>query len=143
MKKSVGWEGFIPVAALALMAMYVVRITDRSSNPVRAGSQAKVVRHEPPAVLVGREGRVESGKAAWIPLFGTHAKLSRFAKATAIHDKYDVAGMLLQRDTFAVERGTRIQVIETGFLVARVRVLEGEQEGNAGWLPSEMVRVTQ
>ena len=64
-------------------------------------------------------------------------------KAKAAHDDTGVVELLMQGRAFPVESGTSVRVIDLGhfegFALYRLRVLEGEKSGSAGWVGTRAV----
>jgi len=62
-----------------------------------------------------------------------------FVKASVATDKYGIAELMLAGRIFSVASGTRVLVIETKLFKNRVRIVEGPETGQAGWVPFEWV----
>jgi hypothetical protein len=139
MKQPVGWIGLIPVAALGLMFVYADYVLRDKPRAVHAHAPAERV--ETPSPLPGREGTLQIVGSSWVPLARTRSALNDFIRASQRRDRHGLAETLLGGEMMAVDRGTRVLVLERGAFIVQVRVLEGELEGETGWIPVEMVRV--
>lgn len=76
------------------------------------------------------------------PVFEDEWALVEFLKSLKIKDKYAAQDLARQQRIFIVRRLTSVMVIETGQVYSRefaglkVRILDGKNEGKAGWVPS-------
>lgn len=77
-----------------------------------------------------------------VPVFEDGWALVEFLKSVKIEDQYAVRDLARQQRIFMVKRLTRVLVIEVGqvyskeFAGLKVRILDGKNEGKAGWVPS-------
>ena len=56
-------------------------------------------------------------------------------RAIRIHDHYGYDELLRTGRIFLVLNGTKALIIDRGVFVVRVRILEGKDAGQSGWLP--------
>lgn len=61
-------------------------------------------------------------------------------KALIAEDWQGVYEFLVSGKGFSVDGGTQALIIDNSWTVTRVRILEGDQKGKAGWLATEWVR---
>jgi len=54
-------------------------------------------------------------------------------------DTTGVALLVLDGKAFFVENGTKVKVIDKTMASVRIRILDGEEAGNSGWVPFEFV----
>lgn len=61
-------------------------------------------------------------------------------KSSVAKDTEGLVELILQGRGFAVKNCTKAKLIESGFGYRKVRILDGDTAGQAGWLPTEWVR---
>lgn len=71
----------------------------------------------------------------------TDAGWDEFERARAASDDIGMGVLIVQRKVFLVKVGTRAKVIDTGLFTVKVRILEGDHFGAAGWIDREFVHV--
>ena len=59
--------------------------------------------------------------------------------AQVANDTIGLRSLLLSGDVFLLDEGTRVLVLDQGFFSTRVRALEGDNMGKAGWVQFELV----
>lgn len=93
-------------------------------------------------VSVGEEGYINApSPKAVIAL--TKDGFSEITKIFLANDMMGVGDFLLSGKGFAVTKGTKVLVIESAVGSRKVRILEGDQIGNAGWIAMEWVTKTK
>ena len=69
--------------------------------------------------------------------------LESLSAAVGVHDAYGIAEILARGGCFNVVAGTRVLVIDSGYLntvaVSRIRILSGSRAGRSGWVTSEIL----
>ena len=60
--------------------------------------------------------------------------------ALEVGDNTGLVLMLLDGKAFTVDNCTKAKVIDTAMFLRKVRIMEGESIGQAGWLPMEWIR---
>ena len=79
-------------------------------------------------------------KADKIAIARDEASFGDVSHALAIEDYLGLLELMARNKAFAVPAGTKVKVLENGFFKTKVRVLEGDMTGAAGWVPAEWVR---
>jgi hypothetical protein len=64
---------------------------------------------------------------------------SEVTSALIAKDWYGLQELMLNKGVFAVPNGTKVLVIDISIGLRKVRVLEGDMQYKAGWLPMEYV----
>lgn len=60
-------------------------------------------------------------------------------KASIAQDSYGIYEIFARGEAMQVKNCVKAKAIDLEFSISQVRILEGDQAGNAGWLPSEWV----
>ena len=68
------------------------------------------------------------------------AAFDEFMRSAAANDSLGARRMALEGRIYFVPIGTRVRVIDLGMFRSRVRIMEGERVGAAGWVPAGGVR---
>ncbi len=111
----------------------VTQPTQKTETPAPVTSQK---------VSVGEEGYINApSPKAVIAL--TKEGFSEITKIFLANDMMGVGDFLLSGKGFAVTKGTKVLVIESAVGSRKVRILEGDQIGNAGWIAMEWVIKTK
>lgn len=63
-------------------------------------------------------------------------------KAFLAEDWLGIQQLLMQNSIFSVPRNTKVLVIDSGFGKRKVRILEGEYSGQAGWITMEFLKAS-
>jgi hypothetical protein len=92
------------------------------------------------AISVGQNGILTRGSGTTSPVSTTKDIMDKFFKAYRINDTYEIGALVSSGQVFLVNHGTKVLVIDSGQYVLKVRILEGEHRGKAGWVPHEYVR---
>jgi hypothetical protein len=90
-----------------------------------------------PTLTAGETGRlVCSGNDASdvVALGVTKDDCDALVEAQTAHDKYGIRELLLTRRVYAIPCGTRVLVLDEGFTRDKVRIVDGEHVGLAGWI---------
>src|SRR5680860_355382 len=88
----------------------------------------------------GDVGQLWVEKAPVVPVAVSKSALSEHAKLSMADDLYGLRQLVDSGLVVMVDRGTSVRVIDIGFGVKRVRVLEGLYAGFAGWTSSGWVK---
>ena len=93
------------------------------------------------SVATGSEGYLRISTANDVAVMRTPQILDEFVKAATTNDTYGQKNILLDNTkSFFVPVGTKVLVIDKTFTTVKVRILEGKQTGEAGWVPTEFVK---
>lgn len=106
-----------------------------SSTPVaQTASEGK-------KVSVGEQGFLRDRKDAKedVLVATTKETFDQFIKAAVAGDNYGAAQIVISGGAFYVPGNTKVLVIDMETGSRKVRILEGEQAGVAGWVPYEYV----
>ena len=89
---------------------------------------------------VGSEARLYSEGSApfWVAV--DEEAFDELISAVVAKDNYGIMELTLAGRVFIVQNNTKVLVIEPGFTKTKVRILEGENAGMAGWVPYEFVQ---
>jgi hypothetical protein len=94
---------------------------------LQIGQQARLHRtdggDDPPAFLVAADAEA----------------LSQCISAVNAGDPYGTKELVAAGRLWLVPAGTSVVVLELAFFSRKVRILEGEHQGKAGWIPTEFV----
>lgn len=74
-----------------------------------------------------------------IPLSPTKELTEEVRKALRAKDMQGLLDLMLNEGVFAVPNGTKALLIDKAFALRKVRILQGEMQGKAGWLEMEFV----
>ena len=93
-------------------------------------------------VPVGKIGILWGTSGALTPVAITEAALDQFLKSHSANDKHGMVQMIATGMVFSVDNGTKVLVIDygEGMFKRKIRILEGEMEGRAGYIPYEWVK---
>jgi len=72
-------------------------------------------------------------------LCATREAQDQFTKLAVAHDTLGIGTLLVANVCFLVEPGASARLIDSGFGVKQVRVMDGKQFSRSGWLPSEWI----
>ena len=94
-----------------------------------------------PKVPVGKEGILFGSTGKGSPVAVSDASMDEFLKANSANDRMGISQMLMNGSIFVVDNGTRVLVIDHGGMFKRkIRILEGEMQGRAGYVPYEWIK---
>lgn len=83
---------------------------------------------------------VEQGPQPDLFLIGDSKEaLAEYTKALVSGDQYGKTAMISDGRIFPVKSGTRVLVLEHGFTVKGVRILDGKHAGRMAWIEAEFV----
>lgn len=91
------------------------------------------------SISVGEEGRLYSG-AELVPVAVSREAFDAWTKARVANDTHGQGALLVAGLILTPQKGTKVLVIDSAFLIRKVRILEGEFEGQAGWVSSDYIR---
>jgi hypothetical protein len=124
-----------------------VQLADAEQKLGTALHPIKPVEHAPPArddddrmpvVDVGERVTLRSkGNHVFI---ATDAAWDDFSNAVAANDELGLAGLIARGEVRVIKSGTAAKIIDTAFFTVKVRILEGDHVGRAGWIYREFVR---
>jgi len=106
----------------------------KNPNPNTSLETEKVVK-----LGVGEEGVVKINGSDTVALIADPDSYDDYLNAMTAQDKYGIAELLTANKLFLVLNGTRVKVIDREMGIRKVRVLDGEMEGRAGWTAMEFV----
>lgn len=92
-------------------------------------------------IYKGEEGYLVVPGSDKVYLFSTKEVLDEYSKALSIGDKYAILDIINRGDVFVVKDKTKILVLDYSVWSAasKVRILNGDQEGRAGWTLSTFI----
>lgn len=139
-------KGFIYTVAILFGVPIVLALVGDNSTPTTSPQPTVTQTSEQPApstkVSLGEEGYIKVTSPKTI-LANTKTDLDALTKTYLANDTAGIEEFLVGGRGFVVANGTKVLVIDTGVGVRKVRVLEGDQINNTGWLPMEYVSKTQ
>jgi hypothetical protein len=93
-------------------------------------------------VPIGKEGSLSGTGGTLTPVAITEAALDQFLKSYRANDSHGMVQMMATGLVFTVENGTKVLVIDYGerLFLRKIRILEGEMKGRAGYVPYEWVK---
>lgn len=101
-------------------------VSQSSSGPSLIGSEAQI----------GQRGQA-TPSSYFIGL--DDDALSEFNHALSSADQYGALDLIARGRVIGIPPGTRVQIIDASFFMRKVRVLEGDHAGSAGWIEMEHV----
>ena len=135
-------KGFIYTVAILFGVPIVLSLVGSNNTPTTSTQPAVALPSEQPApstkVSLGEEGYIKVTSPKTI-LANTKTDLDALTKTYLANDTAGIGEFLVAGRGFAVSNSTKVLVIDTGVGVRKVRVLEGDQINNTGWLPMEYV----
>ena len=106
--------------------------TQTNSSPSSSATYA-------PAVSTGKNGILDSG-GELVPVAINEEAFEDFIKASVAEDKHGITLLLASMSVFGVKKGTKVLVVDRSLFKRKVRILDGDQEGMAGWVAMEHVK---
>jgi hypothetical protein len=95
-----------------------------------------------PKVSIGQQGRLMVEGGTLVAVGVSDAALDEWQKARFAHDDHGQFHLMLSGAIYTVNNGTRVLVIDFGSLgVRKVRILEGEMRGRAGYVSSGFIKI--
>lgn len=131
-KKATYWA----VAILAVLWL-AGRSTQPPADPATVAQPAPAAASPPEStsVGIGEEGRLTDAVLLAVDDDAWDAMID----AQVAGDQYGLLELITTGAVFAGEKGARVLVVDRGFTSRKVRVLEGETAGLAGWVQTEFV----
>ena len=91
-----------------------------------------------PQLNVGSEARISAPGSDKEVLVAIDVKaLEELTNSFIAKDWHGVGEVYVSGRAFPVDNLTRVLIIDSGFGKRKIRILEGKQNGRAGWLPGE------
>lgn len=91
-------------------------------------------------VPVGQSGILTRNTGTTSPVAMTEEIMDTFLKSWRIGDSYGNTNLIMSGTVFLVDHGTKVLVIDSHSFTRKIRILEGEHTGKAGWVPYEWVK---
>jgi hypothetical protein len=91
------------------------------------------------SVHIGEEGILNSG-GELVPVAIDQAAFDEFTKARVANDQEGMVQMIAQGYIFSVDKNTKVRVIDSQMFIRKIRILEGNFQGKAGWVASEYIK---
>lgn len=91
------------------------------------------------SVSIGEQGKVHVNGSDTILIAVDKDAFDQYMDAAIANDSIGVVDLMSRGKIFPVKNDTKIQVIDASFTTRKVRVMEGEMFGQAGWVPYEFV----
>jgi len=95
------------------------------------------------SVPIGSVGQLDGKGEAFAWVCQSPEANSRLTEACVVNDWIGIQQMEASGDALEVPDGTKVQVIDIRFgvdVLKKIRILEGEHYGMAGWLEADYVR---
>lgn len=132
-------KGVVMVSIIVLFVIttiWAISSTNKGSNQINMPTR--------PSLSVGDEGIINNNDEinnceGTVALTMTEEAQDEFTKTSIAKDSAGFAEMILEGKIFIVDNCTKAKVIDSSMFKRRVRILEGEQAGKAGWLPYEFI----
>ncbi len=94
-----------------------------------------------PSIPIGQKGILAGTSGTHSPVAVTNDALDQFQKHKTVNDQHGITQQIVSGSLFSVKNGTKVLVIEHGSMfVRKIRVLEGEMKGRAGFVPEEWIK---
>ncbi len=106
-----------------------VKADTAKSDPVEVGSRGHL----------SLGGDSASDRTQSVVLAVDQAALDEMTKSSIAHDVRGISDLIITGRAFAVPQGTTVLVIDMAMFTRKVRVLDGDAAGQAGWVPAEWV----
>lgn len=90
-------------------------------------------------VPIGQEATLDSGSEL-VPVATTLAAFDEWIKAQVANDSHGRTKLFASGEVFGVEKGTKVLIIDEVTLRRKVRILNGEKEGLAGWVAVDYIK---
>ena len=128
--------GYIIIGLLLVGVFQKCLYKDDFSAPVAVTTPA-----QPPQTVMdlGAEGRLSSGVEK-VAVATDLKAFDEWNKSLISKDQHGMLAMLVSDRVLSVPADTRVKVIERKWSKTRVRILEGDFAGRAGWVPYEWVK---
>jgi hypothetical protein len=138
-----GWYAPLLIVTVTLVSVFAYFLSQYEQEATKARARqsrpAPVSAPKPPVSLSG-EARLSVPGLQQIPLARTKDALNRYNRASAVDDQQEYLNLILGDEMIFVPNGTKVTIIDPGFSVYQVRVLDGSEAGSSGWVPREWVR---
>jgi len=129
-RKTAGREKIGCLVLIALIVILALFSGDKDQGQRRAA----------PSIGIGEAVRVGWSDSPEPVIVGiTPEDLDSFFAAVHSKDDYGRGQLVLSGRVFLLERGTTVRILELGFTKTKIRVLEGAQQNQAGWVVTEAV----
>lgn len=102
--------------------------TAPAASPTAGGASDKQ-----PSTILKSNGEI-------VPVAISKEAFDRFTKLSVAKDTIGIRNMVLAGLVFSVDNGTRVVVIDHGFLKSEVRIMSGKYFGLAVWVASDFVK---
>lgn len=93
---------------------------------------------QPQEINIGQEGFLKFPELA-----SSKENLDKFTKALNAHDTNEIKQMILAGEVLSADTGARVLVIGSSLSARQIRILEGENTGNSGWVFTEFISLTK
>lgn len=134
-RKQQGTSTGVKILTVIFILMGIGMCQSLTSNKGGTGGSA-------PSVSVGKEGILSGTSGTLTPVAITEAALDQFLKSHSANDKDGMVQMIATGLVFSVDNGTKVLVIDhgEGMFKRKIRILEGNMKGRAGYVPYEWVK---
>jgi hypothetical protein len=135
------------IALLVLGALHPVQppvppAQDRALLSAPAPSPAQERSRELRKISGARGYLVAIGQTDGVPLARDREAINALVRTNRIGDDYGQLQLLLSGRFFHVPTGTPVLIINTSWDLSQVRVLDGPQTGQTGWVIDDQIRIT-
>ena len=90
--------------------------------------------------FVGSEARLYIENKEFIALAITKNSFDEFVNAAIANDSHGITNLIAAGKVFTVPSNTKILIVESSVGKAKVRILEGKNIGESGWVPKEWIK---
>ncbi|GMU51047.1 MAG: hypothetical protein AMXMBFR33_01930 [Candidatus Xenobia bacterium] len=120
-KQSIGCSGCLKFFMIGGLILFIVGLFQAGPPPDRP--------------YTGEDGHTAS--AAFVGVDST--SFGELRKAKLANDDHGVRELILRDKVFAIEKGTKIKVLEVGFETSTIRILDGPYAGRKGIVQNKAV----
>lgn len=111
----------------------LVWFTNDASTSLKKLDKVKASRPQQFQPAVGQEARLTVSSGV-VVVCRAKEGMKELTKLSVANDTLGIAEMMLRGRAFGVESGTKVLIIDNGFDVRQVRILEGQMLGRSGWV---------
>lgn len=136
------------LVAISLLIGTCSAIVNPTTTPAKNSQQSNSENNDEPSdasndlVGIGENGILDTGSED-VLLGITKEDNDQIVHSYVINDLDAVTQMVLDGKAFFVPAKTKILVIDSDFPVKQVRILEGDFNGESGWVPYEFIKPSE
>ena len=130
------------IIALIAVVIFIIVLTSigggNNKTSSTTGNRKLSIGEE--GIINFREDKSDCSGEDTVVLGVTKEAQDKVGKALLAEDYIGIRNLLLSGEAFGVNICTKAKVIDSDLGIRQVRILEGENFGNAGWLPYEWIK---